>query len=114
MSEGECEKNLGRSHFVGGVHVATSDIHEAKKNGRKMGDRKCRATSLADVTWENIELPQTLNPARYDCFPCRVLLFAQANRKIISTPPIPLGVVVSWKTDARREMNRYWPLHRRD
>lgn len=41
----------------------TLDIHEATKNVRKIRGRKCRTMSLADVTWKNMELPQTLSSA---------------------------------------------------
>ena len=45
---------------------------------------------LVDVTWKNMELPQTLNSGCYDCFQRDVLLFAQPNRKIISSSLVAL------------------------
>lgn len=56
--------------------------------------RKCRPTTREDVTWKNTELPQTLNSGCYDCFQRGVLLFAQPNRKIISSSPSPVSRVV--------------------
>lgn len=92
-SKGGKSRKKGISIILGGGRGMWNGYSRGTKSSVERMDacskRKCRPTTREDVTWKNRELPQTLNSGCYDCFQRGVLLFAQPNRKIISSPPPP-------------------------
>lgn len=95
-SKGGKSRKKGISIILGGGRGMWNGYSRGTKSSVERMDacskRKCRPTTREDVTWKNRELPQTLNSGCYDCFQRGVLLFAQLNRKIISSSsPVSRG-----------------------